>query len=502
MRDMDEMATVMGMGAAEGFPQVAMPLCDRTVLHEVVKEITVADYEPEIRRVLSVSETVMPPARYVGSGRVELNGGVEYRLLCVTTEGNLHTVTATAEYEWEAPFENRGGEIDVGDGACVFASTVTEHLSARLTAPRRVSLRHKLCSRVRCYGMMTLNESGVGEPLEGIQRLTVESERMVPFGASSEPISVREDCPLPNGESRVTAAEACVFVSSALSRDGALAASGDVILRLMTDRDGTVEMVQRRIPFEGEIEGEGFSEGAQACAEGVMENLTVTVEDGRALCEGEIILMGRTLRSMPLRYTEDLYSTEAECECEYTERQIPVAIKCENRNLSQSERLSLADAKIPEGAEILDVWGTVRVEGCEQKDDAYVWTGKSRYRILCKNEGEYSATEVELPFRYESDGDGRELMSADCRAQVISCRARMDGENLALDAEIAICADYVGSCPIRWVSSVKKGQLRGKNRPCMVVYYPTSEDTSWSVAKKYGVPQEKLQGDLGSYFVF
>ncbi len=499
---MDEMAEFLGGKEELSFSEGTVSLCDQTVGHEVVKEIALADYDPDIRRVLAVRETILPPAGYVGGGRAEFNGIAEYRLLCVTAEGRLCTVNASSEYEFGAPLDAKGGELDMGDGVCLFVSTDTDHVSARLTAPRRIGLKHRLCSRVRAYGSMTIGESFGGEQIEGIQRLVAEGEQMIPFSMGSEPISFRDESPLPSVESSVISAESSVFVSSVVPREGAVSVSGEVYLKLLTDHEGDVEVLARKIPFDGVIEGDDFSEDGSVNATGVVENMTVSAEEGRVTCEGDILLMGRSMRRVPLRYTEDLYAVGCETECEYRECKIPLAIKCENRNLSQNEKIPLADARLPEHARILDVWGAARAENRERKGDRTVHTGRSRYWLLCEKEGEYSVHEIERPLRYETEADERDSVAGDCMMQVISCRARTDEETLHLDAEIAVTADYVGSASIRWVSAVRKGEAGEENRPCMMVYYPTPEDTPWTVAKKYRVPQNDLEGDIGSYFFF
>lgn len=498
----DEMADFLGDKEGLSFSECTVCLCDQTVGHEVVKEITLADYDPDIRRVLAVRETVFPPATYIGAGRAEFNGIAEYRLLCVTAEGRLCTVNASSEYEFQAPLEALSGEMDAEEGVCLFVSSDTDHVSARLTAPRRIGLKHRISSRVRAYGAMTVGESFGGERMEGIQRLVSEGEQMVPFSMDSEPISFRDESPLPSVESSVISAEATVFVSSAIPKDGAVGVSGEVYLKLLTDREGAAEVLARKIPFDGLIEGEGFSENASVNATGVVENMTVSAEEGRVSCEGDILLFGRSMRRVPLRYTEDLYAVGCETECEYRECEIPLAIRCENRNLSQNEKIPLSEVRLPENAQILDIWGTARAEGYERRGDRIVHTGKSRYWILCEREGEYSVHEIELPLRYETEMGDREPVAGDCAMQVISCRARTDDETLHLDAEIAVSADYVGSETIQWVSAVRKGETCEEKRPCMMVYYPTPEDTPWTVAKKYRIPQDQLEGDIGSYFFF
>ena len=89
MNSMDE----MGMD----FPQsVTVLLCDRTVNTEVSGDFTLPDYQPELRRLLAVMPTPLPPAKYVGSTGVELNGTVDYQVLYVGGDGGIYSVLQVA----------------------------------------------------------------------------------------------------------------------------------------------------------------------------------------------------------------------------------------------------------------------------------------------------------------------------------------------------------------------------------------------------------------------
>ncbi|MBR0443324.1 MAG: hypothetical protein IIX15_03200, partial [Clostridia bacterium] len=45
--------------------RLQLPICDRMVITEVSGEVSLPDYQPEIKRLLRVSATVQPPTRYV-----------------------------------------------------------------------------------------------------------------------------------------------------------------------------------------------------------------------------------------------------------------------------------------------------------------------------------------------------------------------------------------------------------------------------------------------------
>lgn len=503
---MNYMDETVGMSADDGSAvqeRIFMPLCDRTVVHEVSEEITLSEEQPEIRRILSVSWKAMPPARYLGGGNAEWNGNTEYQMLYLAGDGSLQTATFTAEYEFRTPLETGEGEFDLNEGVCTFVRTDSEQLNTRVTAPRKISLRQRLRSRVRVFGRMILGETRTGEAGDvSFLRLTRDGVRLRPTLSRSEGLTIQDECSLPSPECRVVWADSRVWISEIHAQEGGLQVRGSVLLCFLLDRNGEAESLNRKIPFEGVLEGEEITSEDTASVSGVLSELNVTAEEGRLFCEGELLLTGRSMRSEAFRYTEDLYSTEREVLCEEALYEIPTALKCESRHLSQSERVSLSEISYPEGAQVCHAFGEVHLETCETLADKYVWSGESRYKILCRKEGEYSVLELSFPFRYETESAGAEVRCADGAAEVSECRVRTDGETLYLDAEISICADYAGSETIRTVKSVRVGAPTERAENCMTVYYPVPGDSVWTVAKKYRISPDDLQGDLSTYFVF
>lgn len=497
MNSMDE----MGMD----FPQwVTVCLCDRTVTAEVAGDFTLPDYQPEIRRLLAVTPTVLPPAKYVGAVNAELNGTVDYQVLYVGGDGELYSVPLSAEYSFQAPLEQMG-EVNVSEGVTVFATPVCESVGTRVSAPRKLNVRCRLRAHVCAYGKMLLEEQirGTASP-ESVRRLLAEGQSMGAWGGMSDTVEVSTELTGMGEDARIISASAEPFMGDVRMGDGVATASGELALKLLVGREsGSVEAITRKLPFEGEIDlPEADADGALrvSCT---VSDLTVQVEEGRVLCDAHLLLEARSMRNLPVRYTSDLYSTEKECRCETTEYRVPVALKCEMGNLSQSERMELSQLNLPEEATVLDAWGTAQLDGCETVGGKYVLTGRSRYGLLCEKDGEYSVTEVELPLRYETDGCGAEPQGFDAVANVIACRARTDGGILSLDAEVAVIADFVGREVMTPVTTVEFGEATENRRNGMTVYYPADGETVWEVAKKYHVSPETLtekKGECVYYF--
>ena len=105
-------------------------------------------------------------------------------------------------------------------------------------------------------------------------------------------------------------------------------------------------------------------------------------------------------------------------------------------------------------------------------------------RILFDGE-DYTVQEFEVPFRYETDAPAEEVCEFDAVADVISCRARIDGERIGVDAELAVCLSTRGEYRLQTLTEARFTALPAHTGAHFTVCYPSREDTLWSVAKRY-----------------
>ena len=491
----DQMGTMGG-------EYVTLPLCEKRASLESTGDFTLPDYQPEIRRVLSVTPTVLPPAKYVGGSGVELSGNIDYSVLYVGADGGLYTMPLSSEYHLTLPIE--GADVDPMGGVTVWSDVVAESVQARVSSPRKLSLRCRLRALVRAYGRMLMEERQVGEaPDASIYRRIGQSENLSACSGLSDVIPLSVELSGVGEDARVVSAEGIPVVTDVrLGGDEKITASGEMLLKLLLAREnGGIEVLTRNLPFEGEVEMEGIDSEYECSATASVSELTVEVEEGgRILCSPSLLIAARGMKNREVRYTEDLFSSERETFCETETYRLPIALRCDRRNFSQSERLPLTEVSLPEGASICDAWGVVLFESCESVGQKYQLAGQSRYTLLCEKDGEYSATEVSLPLRYETEGGEGVPESFSAVGCVLSCRARVDGETLCLDAEIAVSADFCGVREIEAVREVRFGEPLCERGCRMTVYYPSADEDAWAVAKKYCVAPEKVAKGSSYYY--
>lgn len=464
--------------------------CDRSVMTELASDFSLPDYQPEIKRLLRITATVSPADQYIGVGNAELSGTVDYHILYAGNDGALYCANQTGEYRFSCPIE-MNERFDPSDGILCDCETIAESPVGRVVAPRRLSLKCRLRSRVRMYGTRTLEER-IGAGAEGAcwQRLKKSAACARTFVGTSEAVTLGDEilCDVSEQNLRVISAEGCVFVHEAEAGSGCVNCRGEAMLKLLTVAEGAeaLPVAQiRKIPFSASVPVEGAEVNCECIASGVCTDLNITVEDGRILCEIAIRLKARAQRNEEIEYTCDLYATNAKSECRYESIQIPQTVVCASGNVSINTVLSLEEAGIRRDAGIVDMSLTPLGLNPECENGKYVVTGRLRALAVLHNGEEYGAQEFEFPFRYEVEGEIREITDYDLKVTPLFCRARMDGERISVDSELAVAFATQSANLHSVLTEATMGEVIGSCGACYTVCYPSPEDTLWSVAKRY-----------------
>lgn len=471
------------------------PLGERQLVTELSEELDLPDYQPEIKRLLRVRAEVMPADAYIGAGNAECTGAVEYSVLYAAGDGMLYCATCSGSYRFAFPVELTP-ELDAGEGLLCDVDSQPESVTGRVTAPRKLTLRCRLRTRAQLWGTRVLPDPA-GQTAD-LQRLMGQCEAAHLFLATGEPLVLGDEivCDPKDGDIRVISAEGRVLVSEAVAGSGTVSCRGEVCLRLLCSYDatGTVCTLQRRIPFSQSVEADGVEVNCEACADGVCQDVRVTVEEGRIACDVTVCLRTRAQRNEAVSYLKDAYSTQAECETTVRSLEVPVALRsvCGNASLNAVQEPEEVGARA--GMRPVDVDGSVVLTGVEQARGKYYLLGKCRLSVLMQGEADWSVQELELPLRYEVDGaaSGMEITAAELRGEVLSCRVRADGERLGVDAEVAVCGTLRGTCGVRVLTDLQCGAAWQAPNAIFTVCYPGKTDTLWSVAKRYHTPVSAL----------
>ena len=471
-------------------------MCDRQSVTELSGDFSLPDYQPEVKRLLRVKATVSPPDKYIGAGNADFSGMVDYCVLYAGNDGALYSVTEAQEYQFSVPLE-RTMDFDLADGLVCDVEVFPDGVTGRVLAPRKLSVKCRLRSHARFYGARYLEESISGAAQSEVERLRGSAECARILVGQGEPLQLGDEivCESQDDDLRVILAEGQVFVTEAVAGSGCVNCRGEASLKLLCAHEGgatadAVKTFWRRIPFLQSVPVEGAEVNFGACAHGVCSDINVTVEDGRILCDLGICLTARAARNETVSYTRDIYSAASKCESRYRTGTIPVAGKCRVGNFSLGTTLSLEEAGIRAGLDVVDVSAFPTVTAMEIEKGKTILTGKCRIHAILFGE-ELVAQEFEVPFRYETEAllrEGEKLCDYHATVEAISCKTRLDGERIGVDAELAVSLFARSEKEIRMLTDASFGEAIPRSDATYTICYPSREDTLWSVAKRYNRP--------------
>lgn len=477
--------------------RITMPLLKREINTDISEEVSLPDYLPEIRKLLYVKESLLPPSKFISGRKIEISGIVDYSLVYLSGDGRICTAPASAEYSFSLPLENMS-DFEISEGLTVLAHTVSEGSSVRVSAPRRLSVKSRLRTPLSVWGRMLACEKLSGEEA-GVERLVRSADNLELFCESSDVLTLEDEYALPSENAHISIAEASVLVKDLRADGDALSIDGELLLKLTVEDGGRYERVTRRVPLEAETELDGIevSPDASPRATGYVTDLSVKVEEGSAKIQASVLLEICVAANREISYTADIYSTERACRCEERERELPTVILNASARLSLSERVTLEELGIPEGAELVDLSAIATVDSASLEDGMYILRGSCRYFAILYREGEYASADVRLPLRYEcnASAEGGEVYCFDALADVISCKGRSDGESLFIDGELSLAITLFGSESVRMLESAELCEELEKRSGVFALCYPAPDDTLWSIAKRYAVEESAVSGN-------
>lgn len=509
------------MGDMAGRGTVQLPYPARQVTAEVTGDFTLPDYQPEIKKLLRIGVNLLPPDPHRGGS--DLMGSMDYYVLYVGMDGGVYCAPLSTEYRLEANGEGAmtGLPEAMGEPTIYLCDLSSEVPVGRVVSPRRLHIRCKVKARVRAYGECPPGPWDGGEADSTVETLTTE----VPVGrlyqALGEPLTLGDDVILSpaEGEMRVVCAEGQVMMTEAIPAAGTVNCRGEVTVKLtlcpaetvgdmLAELTGDTEekqpprliILKRKIPFSQTLSMEGVTSACAATACGYCSEITVSMDDGRLHLDVGVVTEVRAQQNETVTCVADLYSTRREGACRYADYPAEVGQRALNGNFTLSDSLPLAEAGVDPAARVVDVTADATPKELTALPDKgrCLLTGTCHCHLLLQKEGDFSAAEVELPFRYEFDdmnlphGDEAVTPTFDGSMTVVNCRARMDGERVGIDAELAVSLRTHIPAPFTALTDVGFGSEVTRRRGEYVICFPAPTDTIWSVAKRYHAPMAGL----------
>lgn len=468
---------------------------DTTVTHEISEEFNLPDYIPEVRKMLTVRAGVLPESKYLadkGDGsQLDFGGTVTYLVIYTDDEGNLCSTPLSSSYEASTQLNSHPESVII--------DTVIDNTGLRVNAPRRLTVKTRLKSRILGFEKNEVEEkitpkSSADEMY--LQRAGKRIRAMEIEQVSLQSIRISDKLDTQGNKSaRPIWCDASLVITECKAQNKSIFVRGEATVKCICHSEDGEITFSKSLPIVEEIEAENCRVGDAASVNGRCISLSISNElndDSNQLffdlnCE----LEGIASRNRDEYVTGDCYSTKCETEATYKTIDTYSSVKGQNSSFTVSEVIK---RKNNDAKEIIDILASPVCEKTEIKGQKASITGKIELNIIGRGgekengEVEYINDTYEVPFKYDTD-----IGAAPCECivrsnlTVGSISGRYDTDKLFVNCEVFLAQDVIGKSKTEILDTavIKKDKEIKNSSACVRVCFPKDGDTLWEIAKKY-----------------
>lgn len=480
---------------------------------EVVSELSLPDYLPDVSRLLKTEARIASQSSYFNEGSLEFDGRMDYEIVYATSDGRIKSVPLS---------ENFGGSVplpkDAENGESELRLEI-ENVTCRLQNPRRLSVKTKVGVTVLIYGeeCVTPQISGALTPSEDarLEKKTDEINTVRRLSVKDENVPISEDLELDAqmpSIAEIISVGLSPYLSDVRAADGKITYKGDVTANVIClaqadDADAPAEYFSfsKKIPVSGEVKADGVT--AECFANGYAtvgdvefrpqansfgENRVVEVDFTYTaylygMCDDAVTAVG------------DMYSVNYESKNDMRQIESSRLLRAGEFNFTSDGALPLDEKDF---SKVVSATASARMDSVGKNGSRLVFSGTADVcAILTNGAGAYVSKTFPLPLKAETEvGKSSDSIECDVFPSVLSVNVKADGGEIRAEVETGISyfaaevgkADVVDKCAI-----MKDRPTKRPSSSKIIICYPSESDDLWSVAKRYSVPENEIRAANG-----
>ena len=491
----------LNMGAQSKQSLLSVTL-DTITAHEISEEFNLPDYTPEVRKMLTVKASVLPESKYIadkGNGsQLDFGGTVTYLVIYTDDEGNICSVPLSSMYEASTQLSAHPETILI--------DTVVDNTVVRVNAPRKLTIKARLKSRILGFENKILEENITPKSSADemyLQRAGKKVNAMEIEQIALQSIKMSDKLDMQGLKvAKPIWCDASLIITECKAQNKSVLARGEAMVKCICQAENSLVTLTKKLPIVEEIEAEKSRVGDMASVNGRCISLSISNEmndDTNQLffdlnCE----LEGIVTHNREEYLTYDCYSTKYETETTYKTIDTYFSIKNQNASFTVSEAIK---RKNNDAESIIEVLANPVCEKTEFKGQKASLLGKLELNIIGitpekeNGEREYTNDSYDVPFKYDLDLG---TQNVDCITRnnlaIGNLSAKYDNEKLFVNCEVFLSQDIFARerTEILDTAVIKKENEIKNTSACVRVCFPNNNETLWDVAKKYHSTVHKI----------
>ncbi len=470
-------------------------------------EYILPDYLGDVRKILFTSASARPAGNFLGNDRVECSGILVYDMIYLDAEDNISSVQFTSDYDYDVryPAENcRDAIVD----------TEVSAYSIRLAGPRKISARASVTGSVR----LTVDEKleisgdciGVREDVElATLRMSIErgelssvTERECAEAIARLDSAIAEEVSVIYSDARATA-------DSVEYTDGAVTVKGKLRMSaVIKNGENDVFPAEKLMNFEESVPFEKGEEDMKFTPEITLTSLKASVNPCEDGCEVvlssimELSVLGE--KNDKKEIITDGYLKSCASSNQYEELCWSELIDTVNAKGNHSASIPRSDITAGKLREILFLTAEPRVESVIKDIDGVKILGDVKYSGVASELDEegsigYTMVKFSSPFatNVNINCQNPDKLTFEAKVTAHGASASIDADNLyaacVLESSVIFCEEKKARI-LSSMSAVENEPYESCSSK-ITVYFPTADDTLFSVARRFHTSALKVAAD-------
>lgn len=464
------------------------------------------DYMGDMRKILFTNATLRPSGRFAGGDEVEFSGVVVYNVIYLDAEGALGSVEFTSDFDYSVKCSGENYNDSI-------ANTRVSNYAIRLIGPRKISARASLIGSVRLSESCSVGLSGnatTGDSNPELKRGSLNIRMSKPSSVGEREFAeslVRLDGAIAD-EVSVIYPVAEILVEDVRAEGDEVSVKGKIRMSaVIKNGDEEAYGVEKQVSFEEKVGFEGCESLASLTPQITVCSVKSSVNADDSGCEvvlsgiAELCVIGEGNQHIEVTldgYLKDCPTDNSYEELEYTSLVYSTSVKG-----SHNAEISLADLEAEEMREALFLTATPRIDSVEREEGRVTLLGEVRYSgIASENAGDkisYTGVKFTSPFavNVNINCQNTDNLRIEADVQAENCSATLDQDKLhatcTLESRVVVLEER--SCTTLCSMTRREGEKYESTGSTVTVYYPTSEDTLFSVAKRFHSSSLKVARD-------
>ncbi len=476
------------------------------VYTESVTDYILPDYLGDVRKILHIDSSVRPAGRFASGDEVEFTGVVVYKVVYLDGEGQLGSAEFTSDYNYSVRCSADNYHDSVAD-------TRVSGCNLRLLGPRKINARTTLVGSVRLVERCGISVSGSAFDCEytpeiNTGRVNISSCRLSSVCEREYAESMVHLDGAIGDELNVVYSSGECCVDEMVAEDGSLRLKGKILLcGVIKNGDEPAYGVEKAIPYDEKVEFSDIGEAMSFSPVMTITSLKLSVNNDESGCDVvasvivEMYVVGEENEVVELIY--DGYLKEYLTDNSYADFSYRSFVEGMSVKASHSCDHLRGEIDADGLREILFLSAEVKPERVERENGRLILHGEVKYSgvasAMVDESVSYLGIKFSSPFSINVNHNCQidDKMHIETNLFCLRATASIDAERIYASCNIEGKVSVYSNNDKRLLVSMSKceGEECRSEGAKITVYYPSADDTLFSVAKRFRTSGFKLASD-------